>query len=82
MLFKKGLIVNHQTVKISKLKKKPYEGKIKFHFHGDRIPKEGSHHICLSIILIDSVFKMNKNYYPQMFLKECKYIVKEKQMTR
>ena len=42
------------------------------------MPKEGSHHICLSIILIDSVFKMNKNYYPQMFLKECKYIVKEK----
>ena len=42
------------------------------------MPKEGSHRICLSIILIDSVFKMSKNYYPQMFLKECKYIVKEK----
>ena len=78
MLFKKDLIVNHYIVKISKFKKKPYEGKINVHFHGDRIPKEGSHHICLSIILIDSVFKMSKNYYPQMFLKECKYIVKEK----
>ena len=25
---------------------------------------------------------MCKNYYPQVFLKECKYIGKEKEMTR
>ena len=29
---------------------------------------------CLSIIMIDSVFKENKKYYPQTFLQECKYI--------
>ena len=33
-------------------------------------------------ILIDSVFKMAKNYYPHVFLEECKYIVKEKEVTR
>ena len=25
---------------------------------------------------------MVKNYYPQVFLEECKYIVKEKKVTR
>ena len=30
----------------------------------------------LSVILIDSVYRTGKNYYPQVFLEECKYIVK------
>ena len=34
----------------------------------------------LSVILIDSVYKTGKNYYPQLFLEECKYVVKEKKM--
>ena len=42
------------------------------------MPKEGSHCICQSVVLIDSVFKMGKSYYSQVLLKECKYIVKEK----
>ena len=32
------------------------------------------------VILIDSVFRPGKNYYPQVFLKECKYPAKEKKM--
>ena len=32
----------------------------------------------LSIVLIDSLFKIGKNYYPQVSLEECKYVVKEK----
>ena len=44
------------------------------------MPKEGSHFICLSMILIDSVFRTGKNYYPQLFLEECKYVVKEKKI--
>ena len=44
------------------------------------MPKEGSHCIFLSVVLIDSVFKMGKNYYPRVFLEECKYIVKEKKV--
>ena len=46
------------------------------------MPKEGSHCICQSVVLIDSVFKMSKSYYSQVLLKECKYIVKEKKVTR
>ena len=30
--------------------------------------------------MIDFVFKTDKNYYFQVFLEECKYIVKEKKM--
>ena len=43
--------------------------------------EEGSNCIYLSVILIDSVFKIGKNCYSRMFL-ECKYIVKEKEATR
>ena len=32
--------------------------------------------------LIDSVFKMGKNYYTQVLLEECKYIIKERAVTR
>ena len=32
-------------------------------------------------ILIDSVFKMGKNYYLQVFFRESKYIVKEKKIV-
>ena len=32
----------------------------------------------LSIVLIDSLFKIGKNYYPQVSLEECQYVVKEK----
>ena len=30
--------------------------------------------------MIDSVFKAGKNYYPQVFLEECKYVVNEKKI--
>ena len=40
--------------------------------------KEVSQFISLSIVLIKSVFKTGKNYYPQVFLEECKYVIKEK----
>ena len=33
--------------------------------------------ICRTLIVIDSVFTSGKNYYPQIFLEECKYKIKE-----
>ena len=56
--------------KYLKAKIKPYNGKTNTNFHNEKIPKEGSQLICLSVILIDSVFRMRKNYYPQVFLEE------------
>ena len=37
------------------------------------MPKEKSQCKCLSVIILDSVIKANKKYYPQTFLEECKY---------
>ena len=39
------------------------------------MPKEVFQCISLSLVLIDSIFKMVKNCYPQVFLEECKYVV-------
>ena len=47
-----------------KPKIKSYEGKISTKFYDDEIPKEGSHVNCLSVILINSVLRIGKNYYP------------------
>ena len=38
------------------------------------MPKEKAPCKCLSIIMLDSVLKANKKYYPQTFLEECKYV--------
>ena len=32
--------------------------------------------------MIDTVFRSGSNYYPQEFLEECKYVVKEKKMSK
>ena len=63
--------------KYLRTKIKSYEGKISSNFFWDKILKEGSHCICLSVILINSVFITSKNYL-QVFLEECKYILTEK----
>ena len=60
---------------------KSYNENINTNFHNNKIPEEGSQFVCLSVILIDSVFQSGKNYYPQVFLEECKYVVKQKKMS-
>ena len=42
-------------------------------FHNKKMPKKKAPCKCLSIIMIDSVLRANKKYYPQTFLEECKY---------
>ena len=51
--------------KYLKPKTKSYNGKINTNFYNDKIPKEGSQCICLSVILIDPVYRKYKDYYPQ-----------------
>ena len=43
-----------------KAKIKSYNGKINTNSHTNKIPREGSQCICLSVILIDSVFRTGK----------------------
>ena len=51
-------------------------------FHNNEIPKEGSEFNCVSVIFIDSGFWIGKNYYPQVFLEECKYVVEDKKIPK
>ena len=67
--------------KYLKTKKKSYNGKINTNFHNNEIPKEGSQRICLSVTLIDSIYRKDKDYYLPVFLEECKYVVKERKTS-
>ena len=58
--------------KYVKTKLRLYNRKININFYNNKTPKECSQYICLSAILIDSVYKKDKNYYPQVFLEKCK----------
>ena len=66
--------------KYLKAKIKSYNGETNTNFYNNKIPKEGSQLICLTVILIDSVFRAGKNYYPRVFLEECECVGKEKKM--
>ena len=53
---------------------KIYAGSIITNFHNKKMPKEKAPCKFLSIIIIDSVIKANKKYYPQTLLEEWKYV--------
>ena len=40
------------------------------------------HLTCIACITIDSVMKMDKKNYPQIYLEECKYKIKKIQVSR
>ena len=46
-------------------------------FYEKKIPKGDSNHTCLAVINLDSAIKKDENYYPQVFLKEYKYLRKK-----
>ena len=46
-------------------------------FYDKKIHKIDSNHTCLAVISFDSALKKDDSYYPQVFLKECKYIEKK-----
>ena len=63
--------------KYIKTKIKIYAGSVITNFHNKKMPKEKAPCKCLSIIMLDSVIKAKKKYYPQTFLEECKYELKK-----
>ena len=64
-----------------KAKVRKLDGKIKTNFLGDGVPKENIHYTCIACVTIDSVMRMDKKNYPQVYLEECKYKVKKIQMS-
>ena len=59
-----------------------FDGEIKTNFLGNSIPKENVYYAWIACITIDSVIKMNKKNYPQVYLEECKYEIKKIQTPR
>ena len=45
-------------------------------FHDKEVPNVDCNYNCLAVISLDSALKKDGNCYPQVFLKECKYIEK------
>ena len=52
---------------------KIYAGNVITNFQGKKMTKEKAPCKCLLIIMIDSVIKAQKKYYPQTLLEECRY---------
>ena len=50
--------------KYIKTKIKTYGDSVITNFHNKKVPKEKAPCKCLSVIMLDSVIKANKNYYP------------------
>ena len=68
--------------KYIKAKVREFNSVIKTNFLGDETPKENVHYTCIACITIDSVMKMKKMNYPQVYLEECKYKIKKIKMSK
>ena len=66
--------------KYLKTKVREYDGMIKTNFLGNDMPKENMHYTCIACITIDSVMRMDKKNYLQVYLEECKYKIKKIEM--
>ena len=52
-----------------------YEDRVNTNFQGKNVPKENASFKCF--IMLDSVIRVNKKYYPQTLLEECKYLIRK-----
>ena len=59
-----------------------YDGVTKTNVLGTGIRLENLHYTCIACITISSVMKMDKKYFPQVYLEECKYKIKKIQISR
>ena len=68
--------------KYIKAKIKLYGDKVNTNFQGKKLTKENASYSCLSLIILDSVIRVNKKYYPQTLLEERKYEIKKNKMVK
>ena len=67
--------------KCIKTKVKEFNVVVNTNVWGDNLPKEDVHHTYIASISIDSVAKIEKMNYLQVYLKECKYKIKKNKMS-
>ena len=46
-------------------------------FRVKKTAKESSSYNCIALVSIDCVIRMNKKYYPQAYICECKYQIRK-----
>ena len=81
-IIKKDLDSKHvYNEKYLKSKVKFYNGKSNPFSRANKIPRECSQYMWLSVIIIDCNFTDGYNYNPEVVLEECKYKVKENQIS-
>ena len=61
-----------------KTKVKTFSDATKTLFVGNEIPKEKIEYACIACISFDSVLKVDKKCYPQVYLEQCKCKVKKR----
>ena len=66
--------------KYIKTKVKTFSSVINTLFSGDEIPKERVQYACISCVSIDSVLTVNKKNYPQVYLEQCKYKMRKREL--
>ena len=57
-----------------------YEDRVNTNFQRRKVPKQNVSYKCLSLIMLDSVIRVNKKFYPQIFLEECQYVIRKNKM--
>ena len=59
--------------KYIKTKIRMHEDRVITNFQGKKSPKESSSYNCTALVSIDCAIRINKKYYPQAYVRECKY---------
>ena len=68
--------------KYLKAKLREFDGDIKTNLFANGLPKENTYYTCIACITIDSVLRMNKKNYPEVYSEECKYKIKKIHTSR
>ena len=66
--------------KYIKTKIKIYGDTVHTNFQGKGVPKKYASYKCLSLIMLDSIIRVHKKYYPQTLFGEWKYEIKKNKM--
>ena len=66
--------------KYIKTKIKIYGDRVNTNFQGKKVLIENASYKCLSLIMLGSVIRANKKFYPQTLLEECKYVIRKNKM--
>ena len=66
--------------KFIKSKVKTFNNTILTLFSGNEIPNERIHYVCISAICVDSVLRVDKKNYAQIYLEQCKYKIRKREL--